>query len=280
MEIVATSPFVGAEIRGVDLRSVTDDEFDAIQQAFIQHGVIFFRDQELSPAEHIAFAERWGTINVNRFFPAVDGFPQIAEVRKEPGQLANIGGAWHTDHSYDQIPALGSILYAREVPPIGGDTLFASQYAAFDALSASLQDTLRDLWADHSSRLAFGAPSDRFNNAENATQDSLHPVVIEHPLSGRPALYVNLAFTLRFHGWSDAESKPLLHYLYDHASRPEFTTRFEWEPGSMAIWDNRAVQHNALNDYHGHRRLMHRITIEGTEVAPARPQPRPDAVAA
>jgi taurine dioxygenase len=280
MEIMPTSPAVGAEILGVDLRSIDDDEFATIHQAFVDHGVIFFRDQDLTPADHVAFAERWGQINVNRFFTPVEGHPQVAEVRKEPDQVKNIGGAWHTDHSYDQIPALGSILFARETPPLGGDTMFASQYAAYDALSPALQDMLLDLWADHSSRHIFGVERGLFNNTEAATQDAVHPVVVKHPMSGRPALYVNLAFTLRFHGWTDQESAPLLNYLYEHAARPEFTTRFEWRPGSMAIWDNRAVQHNALNDYHGHRRLMHRITIEGAEVGPAREQPRPERTAA
>lgn len=278
MDVVATSPYVGAEIQGVDLRQLTDAEFADIRQAFADHGVIFFRDQDLAPQEHLAFAERWGEINVNRFFTPVEGHPRIAEVRKEPDQLGNIGGAWHTDHSYDIEPALGSILYAREVPPIGGDTMFASQYTAFERLTPAMQDTLLNLWADHSSRHVFGEASaykEKFNNASAATQDAVHPVVIEHPLSGRPALYVNLAFTLRFHGWTDQESAPLLNFLYDHAARPDYTTRFEWRPGSMAIWDNRAVQHNALNDYHGHRRLMHRITIEGGPIEPARALTRP-----
>ncbi len=281
MEIIPTSPSVGAEILGVDLRSLSDDDFAAIHRAFVDHGVIFFRDQELTPDDHIAFAQRWGDINVNRFFTPVDGYPAIAEVRKEPDQQTNIGGAWHTDHSYDQIPALGSILYAREVPPIGGDTMFASQYAAYELLSDAMRDTLLQLWADHSSRHVFGAKGAGIqNNPSAATQDAVHPVVIEHPLSGRPALYVNLGFTLRFHGWTDAESAPILEWLYQHCSRPEVTTRFSWRPGSLAMWDNRAVQHNALNDYHGHRRLMHRITLEGTEIHPARAQPRPQATAA
>lgn len=276
MKIVPTSPTVGAEILDVDLTDLNDDEFAQIRQAFSDHGVIFFRDQVLTPEQHLEFARRWGDININRFFTPVDGHPEIAEVRKEPDQLANIGGAWHTDHSYDQIPAMGSILYAREVPPIGGDTMFASQYAAFDALSDAMKDTLLDMWADHSSRLVFGVDRDgAFNNPEQATQDAVHPVVIEHPLSGRSALYVNLAFTLRFHGWTDRESAALLAWLYEHCARPEFTTRFEWRVGSMAIWDNRAVQHNALNDYQGHRRLMHRITVEGAPVGPARAQPVP-----
>ncbi len=278
-----SSPHVGAEILGVDLRALTDGEFESIREAFIDHSVIFFRDQDLTPDDHIAFAHRWGDININRFFTPVDTHPQIAEVRKEPDQAVNIGGEWHTDHSYDQIPALGSILYAREVPPVGGDTLFAGQYAAFDALSDGMKDTLLNLWADHSSRHVFGqiaADNDRFHNADAATQDSVHPVVIEHPLSGRPALYVNPDFTVRIHGWTNDESQSLLQWLYQHCTRPDFITRFSWRAGSMAMWDNRAVQHFAVNDYAGHRRLMHRITLEGTEVGPARTQPRPLPVAA
>ena len=150
VEVVKTSPNVGAEIRGVDLsKDLSDDTFALIRQAFSDHGVIFFRDQDITPDQHIAFAERWSKINVNRFFRPVESHPQIAEVRKEPDQTQNIGSLWHTDHTYDQIPAMGSILYAREVPPVGGDTLFASQYAAYDALSPALQQTLRTLSLIH-----------------------------------------------------------------------------------------------------------------------------------
>ncbi len=265
-----------AEVRGVDLSEpIPDSTLKDLKNAFGQYGVIFFRDQDLTPEAHIRFAERWGEININRFFQAVDGYPQIAEVRKEPDQTVNIGGGWHTDHSYDQIPALGSILYAREVPESGGDTLFASMSAAWDALSDGLKQTLSGLRAVHSSRHVFGAASaykavadlgGRIGNAEQATQDAVHPVGITHPLSGRKALYVNPGFTLRFEGWTTAESAPLLRTLYEHASRPEFTYRFHWEPGSIAFWDNRATWHYALNDYAGKQRLMHRITLEGEAI--------------
>ena len=282
IEVTKLSPSVGAVISGVDLASgPSDEQFAEIKQAFTEHSVVFFRDQDLTPEQHIAFAERWGQINVNRFFTPVDGYPRIAEVRKEPDQKKNIGVNWHTDHSYDQIPALGSVLYAREVPSVGGDTLFASMPAAYDALSPGLKKTLSGLRAEHSSRHAFGAAArakaaeaggdivGRIGNAELATQDAVHPVVIKHPLSGRPSLYVNTDFTLRFEGWTDEESAPLLQFLYAHASRPEFTCRFGWEEGSLAVWDNRACHHQALNDYHGERRLMHRITIEGVELEEA-----------
>lgn len=274
IEIKPVSPSLGAEILGVDLRDGLDDEtFAAIKQAYSDHGVIFFRDQQLRPEDHIAFAERWNKINVNRFFHPVDGYPMIAEVRKEPEDKKNIGSNWHTDHSYDQIPAMGSVLYALETPPVGGDTIFSSMYLAYETLSDGLKSMLEGLSANHSSRHVFGASradeatkTGRIGNAEQATQDAVHPVVITHPLSGRKALYVNPEFTLGFVGWSPEESKPLLDYLYAHASRPEFTCRFRWADGSVAFWDNRATWHCALNDYHGHRRLMHRITVEGVSL--------------
>ncbi len=276
IEVRPTSGALGAEIHGVDIaKGLSDAQFTDIRHAFYDYGVIFFRGQNLTPEDHIDFACRWGEINVNRFFKTVDGYPMIAEVRKEPDQERNIGGGWHTDHSYDIAPAMGSILYAHEVPASGGDTMFASMYLAYEALSNGLKKTLENLHAVHSSRHVFGENArrisetdlkERLGNPEFATQDVVHPVIIRHPDTGRKALYVNSAFTLRFDGWTDEESKPLLDYLYRHAARPEFTCRFRWQKGSMAFWDNRATWHYALNDYHGHRRLMHRITVEGVSL--------------
>lgn len=272
LEVRPVSGGVGVEIANVDLAGdLSNSDFAAIRDAFIEHGLIFFREQNMTPDEHIAFAERWGEININRFFPRVEGYDQIAAVVKEKDQLGNIGGGWHTDHSYDHIPAMGSILLARETPPIGGDTLFACMYKAYNSLSEGLKKTLEGMKAVHSSRHIFGdqseyreAMKDRLSNPEQATQDAVHPVIITHPESGKKALYVNPAFTLHFEGWTAAESKPLLDYLYQHASLMEHTTRFNWAPGSIAFWDNRCTWHYALNDYHGERREMHRITIEGS----------------
>lgn len=277
IQAIPLSPALGAEIRGIDIaRGLSNEQFSELRQAFVDYGVIFLRDQQLSPEQHIAFAERWGRININRFFKADDDYPVIAEVRKEADQKANIGSRWHTDHSYDEQPALGSILYARQVPSVGGDTLFASMYAAYDGLSDGLKRMLSSMSAFHTSRQSFGEGAytaemiddlgGRLGNAGAATQDAIHPVIIRHPLSGRAALYVNREFTQRFDGWSEAESQPLLEYLYQHASRNEYTCRFNWRQGSIAIWDNRATHHCALNDYHGERRLMHRITIEGEDL--------------
>jgi taurine dioxygenase len=196
IRVEPVSPHVGAEISGVDLvRPITADAFTEIRRAFGRYGVVFFRDQDLTPEQHVAFAERFAPIDINRFFTAVPGYPMIAEVRKEPEQTRNIGGGWHTDHSYDQVPALGSMLYAREVPQTGGDTLFASMYSAYDALSDGLKQTLDGLRACHSSRHVFGADgrarqgdlAGRIGHPELATQDAVHPVVIRHPETG----YVN-----------------------------------------------------------------------------------------
>jgi len=271
---LATS--VGAEIFGVDLATPPGGaEVAEIRRALGEYGVVFFRDQQLSPEQHIAFACCFGEIDVNRFFATVPGYPMIAEVRKEPEQQRNIGNGWHTDHSYDEAPALGSMLYAREVPKTGGDTLFASMYAAYDALSDGLKSTLEGLRALHSSRHVFGPAAaarrgdleGRIRNAELAKQDAVHPVVIRHPDTGRKALYVNPGFTVRFEGWTEEESRPLLDYLYRHAVRPEFTCRFQWREGSLGFWDNRSTWHFAVNDYPGERRLLHRITIAGQKLS-------------
>ncbi len=272
LDVRPLSPALGAEILGIDLNEdLSDAAFASIREALGTHGVIFFRDQDLSPKAHIAFAERFAPIDINRFFRPVEGYPMIAEVRKEPDQKLNIGGVWHTDHSYDEAPALGSVLLARELPDVGGDTLFASMALAYETLSDGLKQTLSELKAWHSSRHAFGQGGTtaelqregRIQNPDLATQDTCHPVVISHPQTGRKTLYVNPGFTRRFDGWTEAESKPLLDFLYAHATRPEFTCRFSWKVGSVAVWDNRATWHFAMNDYAGQRRLMHRITLEG-----------------
>ena len=268
------SGYVGAEIDGINLKKISKKQFQEIKIAFGEYGVIFFRNQSLSPQEEITFAEYWGNININRFFSSLEGYPKIALVSKEPNQKKNIGGAWHTDHTYDLEPAMGSILFAHQVPKNGGDTMFSSMYAAYETLSDGLKDTLKNLYGRHSSRHVFGKSRAERNddtvgriiNSDLANQDAIHPVIITHPDTGRKALFVNPTFTLGFQGWSDEESKSLLQYLYSHATKPEFTCRFKWEEGSIAFWDNRSTWHLAVNDYHGERRLMHRITIDGTRL--------------
>jgi len=259
----------GAEVLGVDLNDLSDADMAALRRAYADNGVIFFRDQALTEDQHIAFARRWGEIDVNRFFPHIDGYPEIAKVSKEREQKTNIGGGWHTDHSYDQVPAMGSILVARVLPSKGGDTLFADMYKAYEALDEETRATIAGLKAVHSNAHVFGSNA-YYDNPERAefsndaaVGQAVHPVVITHPLSGRKALYVNPGFTIRFEGQSAEESRPLLHKLFAHAMKPEFHSRFQWRPGSIAFWDNRATWHFALNDYHGEERLMHRITVAG-----------------
>lgn len=290
MEFTPISGACGAEVSGIDLeRDLTPERVEALTAGLGEYGVLVFRGQTLSPEDHLAMGEAFGGVNINRFFKAVDGHPGIAEVRKEPDQKANIGGQWHTDHTYDIEPALGSILVARELPPFGGDTLFSSMYAAYDALSDGMKAMLSGMKAVHSSRHVFGTSAyylddgsdlaGRYGNNEAATQDAVHPVVIRHPVSGRPSLYVNSGFTIGFDGWTAEESRPLLEMLYEHGSRPEFTCRVRFEPGTVVFWDNRATWHFALNDYAGHRRLMHRVTVEGAPLPAWRPEAQDRAAA-
>ncbi len=265
---------VGTCVSGVNLKRLTQDEFEAIEQKFYETGALFFRDQEMTPPDQIAFAQRWAEIDINRFFTAHKDHPEIALVIKEPDQTTNIGGGWHTDHSYDQVPAMGSILRAIDLPATGGDTLFAGMAAAYDALDEDMQAKISDLKATHSSRHIFGAGAaeakavgERFNNADAATQDAVHPVVLAHPVTGRKGLYVNAAFTTGIVGVEEAEARELLQSLYAHCLQPAFHYRFTWQPGSIAMWDNRSTWHWALNDYQGMRREMHRITLKGVPLA-------------
>jgi taurine dioxygenase len=267
------SPFVGLEFEDIDLSSqLSEETTETIREGLSLYGVVFFRDLHLSCEQQLRFARSFAPVDRNRFFKAVDGYPEIAEVLKEPHQRSNIGGGWHTDHSYDEVPAMGSILLAREVPPHGGDTLFINMAAVFESLSPGLQQTLQSLSAIHSAKHVFGyegrwsrrADADgRILNPDVVPEDAKHPVVIKHPKSGRRILYVNPGFTVRIDGWTESESKALLDYLYSEAMRPEFQCRFRWAAGSIAFWDNLMTWHYALNDYHGYRRLMHRITLAG-----------------
>jgi taurine dioxygenase len=271
--IVRETEGCGAEITNVAVAGASDSDVAIIRDTVFRRGVAFLHDQHLTPEEHIAFAERIGPIVVNRYFPPSERYPQIAKVEKTEAQTTNIGGGWHTDHSYDQAPAMGSVLLAIETPPTGGDTLFADMYAAYEALSDGLKATLSTLRAVHASEHIYGAEGvyGRTDQAHLAghqdTPSAIHPAVITHPGSGRKALYVNPAFTLAFEGWTAEESRPLLNFLYQHAVKPQFVHRFQWKPGSIAIWDNRATWHQAMNDYQGERRLMHRITIAGGPLA-------------
>ncbi len=262
---------LGAEIQGVDLGADLDNEtFDDIHQAFLDHQVIFFRDQTLTPEQHKRFGRRFGTLNIHPYVKGMEGHPEIMEIIKEPEDKINFGGGWHSDMSFLETPSIGSILHAIEIPNYGGDTLFASQYAAYEALSPGLKKTLEGLRAVHSSAREYsstGASAQKRGSMQVAEADGhvgefVHPVVKVHPETGRKALYVNPAFTMKFEGWSTKDSKPLLDYLFNHSRFEAFTCRFNWTKGAVAFWDNRAVWHFALNDYPGQRRHMRRVTVD------------------
>jgi taurine dioxygenase len=270
IEVRKIAGALGAEIRGVDLADgLSTAAVAAIRRAFLEHLVIFFRDQHLAPEQFMAFARLMGEPMEYPFVKGIAGFPEIIEVKKLEHETVNFGGIWHSDTTYLETPPMGSMLLAHEVPPVGGDTLFANQYLAYESLSEGMKRLLDPLLAVSSSAKADVSRTRedqvRAGARSPAAKDyaAEHPVVRTHPETGRKALYVNVAHTVRFKGMTEEESAPLLGFLFRHQVRPELTCRFQWRPGSLAFWDNRAAQHNPINDYHGHRRVMHRITLAG-----------------
>ena len=270
MEIRPIAGALGAEISGVDLaKDLTDETVAAIRRAWLEHLVLFFRDQPLAPRDFLAFAKRFGEPIEYPFVKGLDDFPEIIPVLKRETEQVNFGGVWHSDTTYLDIPPMASMLVAREVPPAGGDTIFANQYLAYETLSAGMRRMLEPLQAVASSLKADASKTreDRLKDSGRADAKkeyvASHPVVRVHPETGRRALYVNVAHTTHFDGMTPEESAPILRFLFEHQIRLEFTCRFRWTPGAIAFWDNRCAQHNAINDYHGHRRSMHRITLAG-----------------
>jgi len=273
IEVRPIAGTIGAEIHGVDIsQELSDSTIADIRQALIDHCVIFFRDQNLDVARHKAFARRFGDIFIHPNYKGTQADPEIVEIRREPGDKKIVGEEWHADTTMAAEPPMGAILYAIEVPPYGGDTIFASQYAAYDALSDGMKKMIGGLRAYHSDRKVAGPRAAM--NAHRSTKVredadwqetiSLHPVVVTHPESGRKMLYVNHSYTYCFEGMTEAESKPLLDFLLEHGHRPEFTCRFRWETGSVTFWDNRSCKHLAVHDAGPYRRHMRRIQIAGT----------------
>jgi taurine dioxygenase len=270
MHIVKIAGALGAEISGVDLSKPLPTEIIAqIRREFLDHLVIFFHDQILNAGQFLAFAKLMGQPVEYPFVKGLPDYPVIIEVKKLEHERANFGGIWHSDTAYLETPPMGSMLLAREVPPVGGDTLFANQYLAYESLSEGMRRMLDALIAVNSSAKADVSRTREDRLKTEAREDAKkeyvaeHPVVRTHPETGRKALYVNVAHTARFKDMTEEESAPLLQFLHHHQVKPEFTCRFRWRVGSLAFWDNRCTQHNPVNDYHGYRRLMHRITLAG-----------------
>ena len=266
IEVHPLSGAIGAEIRGADLSGQLDSDLLAeIRGAFLDHLVICFRGQELTPGEELAFARRMGEPMPYPQLEGLRGFPLITEVIKREHEQVNFGGIWHSDTAYVESPPKASQLYAMEVPPHGGDTIFANQYIAWETLSEGLKKTLAGLSAVNiSSKPEISRTrDDRLRDQGEALKvlRAVHPVVRTHPETGRKALYVNRGHTVRFDGWTEQESRPLLDFLFQHQVRPEFTCRIRWEEGTLTLWDNRCAQHLPLNDYQGFRRLMHRVML-------------------
>lgn len=275
IKVTPVSPQIGAEISGIDLSAPLAAEVIAdIQQSLLKYLVIFFRDQSLEPDQLKKAATQFGTPVSYPFVDGIEGFPEIIEVLKLPGEQENFGGVWHSDTAYLESPTMGAMLYAKEIPPLGGDTLFSNMYVAYEQLSSGLQKFLSGLNAINDAD-KIEITQTRVNRIPQATTPgsggpvssknlkAVHPVVRTHPLTNRKLLYINRAHTTRFEGMSRAESAGLLNYLFEIQSLPEHCCRFQWQEGSLAFWDNRACQHYPLNDYQGQRRLMHRISLAG-----------------
>jgi taurine dioxygenase len=268
IEVRPIAGALGAEVHGVDASRPPPGEVIAeIRQAWLDHLVIFMRGQKLTPHALVAFA---GAFGEPMAYPQLKGLPEcplVTPVIKLEHERVNFGGVWHSDTTYLERPPMASMLYALETPQYGGDTLFANQYLAYETLSDGLKETLQSLTGVSTSTKAEVSKTreDRLRESGETLKAfaGAHPIVRTHPETKRKALYVNVAHTSHIRGWTEAESAPLLAYLFAHQVRPEFTCRFQWQPGSLALWDNRCVQHNPVNDYHGFRRVMHRVTLAG-----------------
>jgi taurine dioxygenase len=270
LEVHPIAGALGAELAGVDLGADPDDATIAdIRRALLAHGVIFFRDQELDAEQHKRLARRFGEIFIHPNYAGTQADPEIVMIVREPGDTRVVGEEWHADTTMMPRPPMGAILYALEVPPYGGDTLFASQYLAYESLSDGMKRLIGGLRAVHSDRLVAG-PQSNYNagRTTKARDDAdwretitLHPIVGTHPETGRKLLFVNHSYTVGIEGLTDDEARPLLHFLMDHGHRPEFTCRFRWTKGAVAFWDNRCVKHLAINDAGPYRRVMRRVQI-------------------
>ena len=270
MKIKKIAGALGAEIIGLDLtQSPSADLTKEIREVFLNNSVIFIRKQPLTSQQFMNFATAMGEPIQYPFVKGFDDFPQIIEVKKLEHEKVNFGGVWHSDTTYLEKPPMGSMLLSKEIPPYGGDTLFACQYAAYESLSDTMQRLLEGLQGINSSAKADVSKTreDRIKSDGNESLpksfSSSHPVVRTHPETGRKALFVNIAHTTGIEGLTDKESASLLSFLFEHQVKPEFTCRWAWEPDALAFWDNRCAQHNPINDYHGFRRVLHRITLQG-----------------
>jgi taurine dioxygenase len=253
LHIERREPALGATVHGLDVSTLDDESFPAVHAAFLEHHVLAFRDQDITPEQHLEFAARWGRISIHPYVPSLEGYPGMMEIY----QVTGITETWHADTTHVAAPPKITMLMARELPPVGGDTLFSNMHRAYDDLSEGLRAVVDDLRAIHyGTELATEAGVD----AKAVTHS--HPVAIRHPETGRRTLFVNDNYVRHFDGWTPEESRPLLTFLETRAERPEYQYRHVWKPGDLVMWDNRSVQHRVVHDYEGPR-YLHRVTLEG-----------------
>ena len=260
---------LGVELSGVDFASeLTQEVFREVRRLLVKHQVIFFRDQDISPQQHHDLAASFGPLQTHPAYGTVDGFPEITILESTAENPSKIE-AWHTDMTFRQHPPMGAVLRSKVIPEQGGDTLWASMTAAYDALSAQMKEFLSGLTAEHDFRWGFkeslAEPGGRERLAEAVANNPpvVHPVIRTHPESAKKVLFVNSLFTTRILELEKQESAALLEFLYEHVTTPEFSCRFNWEPNTIAIWDNRSTQHKPINDYFPAHRMLHRIVIDG-----------------
>lgn len=279
IEVRPLTGALGAEVEGVSLaKPLPEEVFAEVHRAFLEHAVLCFRDQELPPERHLAFARRFGEPEVHPIVEGTDTHPEVVRVFKPAGEGASFGVGWHSDNSFFERPSLGTVLYGVTIPPVGGDTLFASTERAWEALSPAMQERLLGLRAVHSARRTYdpgvtgaakyeGKAAMRYRWSDAVTAEVEHPVVRTHPETGRRSVYVNPMFTMQIVGMTAAESDALLGFLFAHVAKPDFQCRVRWRPGSVVMWDNRTTWHYALDDYRAHDRLMFRVTVSGDRPA-------------
>ncbi|MDA1309520.1 MAG: TauD/TfdA family dioxygenase [Proteobacteria bacterium] len=264
IEILPLAGTLGADIHGVDVATIDDATFEAVHQALLDHGVIVLRDQDITPAQQIAFAKRWNDLHTHPYLAGLPEHPEIIEIIKEPDEEGGFGAHWHTDQIFTPAPAMATMLYAKEVPAVGGDTMFASMPTAYEALSDGMKAMLRHVHTFSQYNKTAKRSGKMSGKVTKPSKPAVHPIIRVHPETRRPGLYINEMENLRhLDGMTVEESTPIINYLIRHATKPEFTCRVRWEVGSLAVWDNRQLMHMALNDYPGRRRVMHRITIKG-----------------
>lgn len=268
----------GAEVSGVDLNNPSNQQMSEVIDAWHKYSVLMFLDQDLPPEQHKTFAKHFGDVSVHPIVNGMEGHPEVIRIHKAAGDSATFGVGWHSDNSFTEKPCSATILAAEKIPPIGGDTMFAQQSAAYDALSDGMKKMLDGLIGIHSAKYAFTVPTalERYDSEDTTItyemndavyEEIEHPVVRTHPETGKKCLYVNEMFTIRFKDMTEEESKGLLQFLFHHSTKPEFCCRIRWKDNAVAMWDNRSVQHYAMDDYQEYERILRRVTVEGERPA-------------